>query len=386
MMPSSSRVIGPALLAAACSYTPPVDPGAPAVLNGITGTVVLGADEPVDDVLVFLYDAADPPPPVGLGRPVTFATVPASAFTGDGVGMQGAPFSLTEVPDGTWLVSAIMDVDDDFFPLLDSNAGPTCGDWRGAHLADLVSLEVAPITVAGGRLVEDVTVLLAEEYTTERPAFTFADNTVEMGFLLEPELELARLSELAFTVDSTGIDSDLLRLAGPDEATADCLTGLLVLVEPDAEGAPAPHWVYGAIEVPEGNQAAQFLQNNAYAVWPRVLAVYTGEGDTALAPGEMYVSEAIHDPGAVARDWPVGQPFPVASLDLTFVPGVQHVLPDGSTEFLLDPTEVPQGEWAVTVVSITGQTWTVPNEVAAYPATTDDFDPLLQGARLQVGL
>lgn len=381
-----SRVLSVALLGVACDYTPPLDPGAPAVLNGIAGTVVLGADVPTDDVLVLLYDAADPPPPAGLGRPFTFATVPASAFTGDGVGMQGAPFTLTEVPDGTWLVTAVMDVDDDFFPLLDSNAGPTCGDWRGAHLADLATLDVAPVTVAGGERLEGVSVLLAEEYTTERPAFEFSDNSVEMGFLLEPELELARLSELAFSLESVAIDSDLLRLAGPDEATADCLTGFLVLVEPDAAGAPAPHWEYGALEVPEGNTAAQFLQNNAYAVWPRVLAVYTGEGDVALAPGEAYVSEAIHDPAKVAGEWPVGAPFPVSSLDLTFVPGVQHILPDGSVELLLDPREVPQGEWAVTVVSVTGQSWTVPNETAVFPVTSDDFDSGAQGARLTVGL
>jgi hypothetical protein len=373
-------------LAGACGYTAPVDSDADTVLNGISGTIVLGVDEPVDDVLVFLYDVNDPPAPEGLGRPVTFATVPASAFTGDAAGMQAAPFAVTEVPDGSFIVSAVMDVDDDFFPLLTSNSGPTCGDWRGAHLTNIVTQEIAPVIVSGGQLVDEVTVVIAAEYTTERPAYVYADNSVEMGFLLEESVDFGRLSELEFGITSTGIDSDLLRLAGPDEATAECTTGFVVLVEPGPDGLPAPHWVYGSIEVPEENLAAAYLQTNASAVWPRVIAVYTGKGDVELAEGEQYVSEAVHNPRTVDAEWPVGTVFPVSSLNMTFVPGVQHIRPDGTSELLLDPTAVPQGEWSVTVLSVTGQAWTLPNEVADYPVTSDDFDRETQGARLQVAL
>jgi hypothetical protein len=375
-----------AVALSACGYEAPVDPGADPVLNGVSGTIVLGIDTPPDDVLVFLYDAADPPPPVGFGRPVTFGTVPAGTFSDDGAGMRSAPFALTEVPDGTYLVTAVMDVDDDFFPLITANAGATCGDWRGAHLTDLVTQEVAPVVLNGGRQTDGITVVLAAEYTTERPAFLYTDNAVELGFLLESTLDPARLPDLDFDLQSTGINSDLIEIAGPDEATAECVTGFMVVVEGDAEGNPAPHWVYGEVDVPAGNAAGAYLKANAFAVWPRVVATYTGVGDVALEPGELYISEAAHDPDTVRGEWPVNTPFPVASLNMTFVPGVQHILPDGSVEVLLDAAAVPTGEWALTVISPSGQTWTVPNEIAGYPAASPDYDPQPQGARLQVSL
>ena len=371
---------------AACGYEAPVDPGADPVLNGVSGTLVLGVDAPPDDVLVFLYDVADPPPPVGLGRPVTFGTVPASHFSDDGAGMRSAPFALTEVPDGTYLVTAVMDVDDDFFPLLTSNAGGTCGDWRGAHLTDLVTQEFAPVALSRGSQTDGITVLLAAQYTTERPAFVYSDNAVELGFLLESTLDPSRLPDLDFDLQSAGIDSDLIEIAGPDEATAECVTGFMVVVEGDEAGNPAPHWVYGEVEVPDGNAAAAYLKANAFAVWPRVIATYTGVGDVALEPGELYVSEAAHDPDTVRGVWPVNTPIVVSSLNMTFVPGVQHILPDGTVEVLLDAAAVPTGEWALTVIAPSGQTWTLPNEVAEYPAASPEFDPQPQGATLQVSL
>ena len=154
------RLLSLCLLATACDYQAPLDPNAPPALNALSGSVLLAADVPTADVLVLLYDAADPPPPAGTGSPLSFATIPASEFTGEGGGVQSAPFHLTRVPDGSFLVVAVMDVDDDFLPLLTSNAGATCGDWAGAHVADLISQEVAPVTVSGGAHIDQVTVLL----------------------------------------------------------------------------------------------------------------------------------------------------------------------------------------------------------------------------------
>ncbi len=371
------RLLSLCMLATACDYQAPLDPNAPPALNSLSGSVLLAADVPTADVLVLLYDAADPPPPAGTGSPLSFATIPASEFTGEGAGVQSAPFHLTRVPDGSFLVVAVMDVDDDFLPLLTSNAGATCGDWAGAHVADLISQEIAPVTVSGGTRIDQVTVLLGRQYTTERPAFSFGDNTALLDF--------QAFTDLDFDLLSTGIESDLIQIASPAEATEACLTGFLTLVEADAEtGEPLPHWVYGSVEVPSGYPEAAILQQVAYAVWPRVFASYTGVGGPPLLPGESWTSEAVHDPDTVTEAWPPNTYFPNSSLNMTFVPAALHTLPDGSQEFVFDREALPRGEWAVTVISPSGQTWTLPNEIAAYPSTSPDFDPLSQGARLYV--
>ncbi|MFT4976069.1 MAG: hypothetical protein ACI8S6_001964 [Myxococcota bacterium] len=69
--------------------------------------------------------------------------------------------------------------------------------------------------------------------------------------------------------------------------------------------------------------------------------------------------------------------------DVYFVPGVQHALPDGTVELVTTP-DIPQGAWSVTVVAETGQTWTLPNALAGYPATDVSFDPLLQAGVLTI--
>ena len=90
--------------------------------------------------------------------PITFSSVPGEAYTGDWAGVQAAPYSTSRIPDGSWILSALLDADGDFQPLLSSNAGATCGDWVGAHVADLATGTIAPVDVSGGILLDDVTV------------------------------------------------------------------------------------------------------------------------------------------------------------------------------------------------------------------------------------
>jgi hypothetical protein len=51
-----------------------------------------------------------------------------------------------------------------------------------------------------------------------------------------------------------------------------------------------------------------------------------------------------------------------------------------------DSAGVPTGTWAVTLVSFTGQTWKVPNEIAAFglPALDSELDQAGQGAPLEI--
>ena len=68
------------VLLAGCAWQAPLDPEAEPVPASLAGTVVHEGDVPPGDVVLVLYDAQDPPPPGGTGRPVTFPTVPAEAF------------------------------------------------------------------------------------------------------------------------------------------------------------------------------------------------------------------------------------------------------------------------------------------------------------------
>ena len=348
------------IVLAACSWSTPEDPDAPEVLNVIAGEVVVTGAPAVAPTYVLVFDAADPPPPAGTGSPITFSSVPGAAYTGDSAGVQAAPYSTSRIPDGSWILSALLDVDGDFQPLLSSNAGATCGDWVGAHVVDLATGEIAPVDVSGGILLDDVTVTVGVEMTTERPAFT---------------LETARVSQSVaetqfITLVSTGIYSSILELTGPFDGTAACDTMFLFYApDADGDGQPDPH--------PNPALAAA----GALDVWPRVYLQYLGED---LEAGESWAAEAVVYPlpllsGAVA----LGVPTPVISLDAIWIPAAIHTLGDGSEETVSAPS-LPVGAWSVTVVSITGQTWTLPNEVAAFPPADDGFDPSTQGAALLI--
>ncbi|MCB9777439.1 MAG: hypothetical protein H6742_02620 [Alphaproteobacteria bacterium] len=364
MRPGLARmaVLSLVLGAAGCGWQPTRSADAEDVLNALSGTLVYGGDAAPGDVVVILYAADAPPPPAGTGRPVTFATVPAEAFTGDGAGLQSAPWTLSQVPDGDWLVSALMDLDGDFHPLLTSNAGATCGDAAGAHLADLSSTEPAVVSVEGGQLLDDVTILIAAEYGIERPAFQFDSNSVDLTAAQAALFDFADDSEL-FTLSSIAVHSELVDLTGPFDGTDPCDTAFWVhFPDDDQDGAPDPHVTYGEEGVP--------------MVWPRVYMRYLGE----LPDGETIVAEAVPNPlmlsifgGPVQLD----EQTPLTTMDVAFVPAAVHFLADGR-QVVLSGDDVPTGAWSVTVVAETGQTWTLPNETAAAAATDASFSPATQ--------
>lgn len=346
-------------LLAGCAYEVPLDPDRAEPSNVLQGTVVVtGADE-LGDVMVLLFPADDPPPPTGTGSPVDFATVAEQDFTGSDAGVQSSTWSITGVPDGDWLVYALMDVDGDFHPLVSSNAGATCGDWMGAHVGDLAVGEPARVSVGGGQLLDDVTVVVGNEMTTERPAFTVLTDVV-----------VQTQASQTFTLTSTAIHSQLLDLTGPFDGTDPCGTAFLFYApDADGDGAPDPH------------ADPAYAQAGAYDVWPRIYLQYLGDD---LEAGESWATEAIVYPAPLLTgEATVGVPTLVTSLTGIFVPAALHTLPDGTEEVVTAPS-LPTGGWSVTVVSITGQTWTVPNETAGVPATDASFDPLTQADVLAV--
>jgi hypothetical protein len=255
-----------------------------------------------------------------------------------------------------------MDVDGDFQPLLTSNAGQTCGDYVGGHVGSLAEGEVQEVTVEGGELLDDITVFVATELTIERPAFRMVSSTVDQT-----------APGQVITLDSTGISSPLINLTGPYDGTDPCGAMFLVWAQDnDGDGGPDPH--------PNPALAAA----GALDIWPRVYVSYTGEGDTELEEGEVWAAEAVIDPSPLfTGELVAGVPTVQTTLNLFYVPAASHILPDGSSEIVSAPN-LPRGAWSVTVVQATGQTWTLPNEVAEFPALDDTFLPETQAAVLTV--
>ncbi|MBW2255199.1 MAG: hypothetical protein JRI25_11445, partial [Deltaproteobacteria bacterium] len=158
------------LLVAGCNWEPQQHPNHGVPNNVIAGEVVANGVEVPHTTVVFVTQADNPMPPTGSGRPATITTVPAHAYN-DSVGIPSAAYSVSNVPDGDYLITAFMDMDEDFHPSISAMSGATCGDIGGAHLADLTTSEFAVVSVAGGHYLDNVTVTLGSLFPVERPAF-----------------------------------------------------------------------------------------------------------------------------------------------------------------------------------------------------------------------
>jgi hypothetical protein len=393
-------------LSTACTWQPPLDTGAETPGNSITGTLVASGVDCPADTIVFAYDAENPPPPAGLGGPLGMATVSAEDWSAAAQGLPSAPYALTDMADGTWILSALMDMDGDFNPFSTPLAGATCGDLAGVHISDLETLQAAPVTVEGGTTTSGITLLLGTEYPIERPAFAMSE-----GAVLSRELGANPSTLQTFGLRATGVHTvfaeDLvLDLEGPcpavdignfqicDPSVLDpCSTAFWVLPsDEDGDGFIDPHPDYPP-------------ETGLMDIWPRVYLNYLGqptaEGfESELEEGESYTAEAfpLLAEAALAAatgdaDWlptTPGAPLPLAELSVTWLPVVKHITSDGSSE-ILDLSDgltawgdLPAGHWSVTVIAHSGQTWTLPNDIGLWglQSTSEDFDSASQAGTL----
>jgi hypothetical protein len=342
----------------ACAYEVPLDPDAPAVLNVLSGTVVVNGAEAVADTVILVYTADNPPPPTGTGRPVTFTTVPAESYATDIGGVPSANWAITEVPDGDYLVTALMDVDGNFQPLLTATAGSTCGDWLGAYFTDILTSEYATVSATGGLYFDGITVAIGLEMPIQRPAFSLQDDS-SVDTVIQPALGSP------FTLLSTAVHSEIYELPGPFDGTAACQTAFWQYApDDDGDGTPNPH--------PNENFAAAGFTE----LWPRLYLRYLGAVDEGYIASEALASASVF--GGLP---PVNTLVPATELPAIFTGKAIHFHDDG-TEELLEGDAIPTGLWSLTAVQFTGQTWTLPNELAAYGATDETFDPLEQGVML----
>lgn len=385
-------------LVAGCAYDAPDNPFADALLNQITGEVVAGDVEITQPVTIFASDADNPMPPFGTGSPASFATIAGASFTRPVGGIRSAPYSMPGLADGDWLLTAFMDNDRDFHPAAPTLAGATCGDLVGGHLTSLDDRDLAPITLAGGEHVGDISILLGSRLTTERPAFTLETDTISLS---SPEPRLLRLQ--AVGIEAAFGETLPLRLDGPFDpnAVAPCRTAFEVHFR-DANGD-------GLVD-PDPGYPPDF---GLFDVWPKVYLEWLGlpvdtDGDdapddfdrSALPDGDRLVTQALAYtpcPPATQGCQPpeatrVGQPFLVPTLDVQLSGTILRRAADGTQAPLgaFDPS--PTGAWRVTVVLESGQTWQVPNELDTTlalskalprPGVTSDADPS-QGVWLQL--
>lgn len=384
-----------------CEYSAPIQEDREQPLNVIAGTIsAIGVEQPSHAVLL-VTNAANPGPPAGTGSPTTFTTVPGTAFSEPtSVGLSGASWAVTNVPDGEWVVSGFMDQDNDFYfsSQISVLAGATCGDVIGAHI-DLATGELAAVAVEGGELADDVAVTIGTRLTTERPAFTIEATAIDASSGNGSTISIATASGNSlfpqqFRLQATGVHTDIpglgeFHLDGPFDpaAPAPCQTGFLTRVV-DANGDGLP-------DEPPGLEG-----NGLLDVWPRVYLSYLGATeDGSTWAGQAFVSPLMRatlagenngydddGDGTVDESWdiPLNGPAYFPSLDISWVPAAVRTSEDGSQEVVRDPSQLPLGEWAVTVIEETGQTWTLPNQLASWPSIDADFDAAAQAGTLTV--
>ena len=277
--------------------------------GGIQGKVRV-VPEAQGDVFVVAFDAANPPPPAGTGGPVGLATVPAAAFDGISAG-RAADFTISGLPPGQYLLSGLLDVDGSFSPLSSLLAQPSAGDYSG--------LAAAPIVVQQG-LSTGADLRIDTLVPFDRPAFE-----IPQGLSFSRADFPATMSLVAHAVPALGIDEASAMLP-------------IMLSEGDQEG------------------------DNFQDLLPRVLLTKMVDvGDPRSAPNDP---RGIVIPALV-------NPLPYYA---PLIGGVNAV-PTGAYEVILPPTAVelaaggaqisppPPGRYRVNVLSGTGQTWSVPNDL-----------------------
>jgi len=321
-------------------------------------------------IVLFLYDAARPPPPTGTGRPLTFTVVSrdsifAGATDGD-LGPFTAPFAFSLVAPGKYLIRGFIDTNDDFIPWYGVTADVNTGDVGGAavdpvtHIPRVIEVGVDEHGTPIPALKVPVSFSDAAKVPLDRPVFEVAGT---------PEFVEVSAPATVIEVQARPIEDGVIHESSP--------AFLLRFVDDDGDGAPDDANGDG---VPE--------------LWPRVVVrkLAAGQGplvdendldgdgiidaegvDYLHADGsqdgkpDLVVLAAGFDPTEYAAALFDAQghvkqtPTPVTHLKLVIRP----IALDATDPRAPAPlSAMPSGDYAVTIIQQTGQTWRVPNELA----------------------
>ncbi|MCB9797186.1 MAG: hypothetical protein H6741_31245 [Alphaproteobacteria bacterium] len=364
------------LTLSACWYEAPVDTGTeyPEAI-ALSGEVVV-ADGPTElgPAFVLLYDATDPPLPSGFGRPLDFAAV--AEWGGDDAGLRSGPWALNGVQPGDYLITTLVDHDEDFNPFWDFMGSASCGDQLGAWVEGLSSTSPAVLRLGEadlGSAIEDLPVVATAPLSLERPAFAVAAMSV-LNLLspTDPPQGVTALSRTPaqtdvqlLTLAAIGVENELISLNGPDAES--CPTGFPVtFTDLDGDGAS------DLSAIPEA--AALGL---AEISWPLVYLYLLEDADgNAPEEGHTWITTPIpYVP--LNPDAPPGVPILMDSLTLVFSPIALHLWTDEDgveQQEQVAGEAIPAGTWATLVVNPTGQSWIVPNELGDYDEGLDVGD------------
>ena len=119
-------------------------PDDPIAAGAVTGTLT-AQDSPRGPTFVFVWRAADPPPPAGTGRPVASIRVDAATYTAT-QGVFIAPYTVWGLPPGTYLVGALLDQDRNFDARVERFSQASQGDWLGQAAAP-TAVDTSAVTV-----------------------------------------------------------------------------------------------------------------------------------------------------------------------------------------------------------------------------------------------
>lgn len=149
------------LLAAGCDDDPDVDGGlAPEDTSVVAGDAVIVVPLPdPHPVVLFLTMVADSTgTPLAQPANVDVTVIPEAALAEGGDGVRTGPYTFGLVTPAAYVVSGIVDMDENFNPLVPELAAPSPGDLLGGH-ADVVTGQLIPIRVGPNQVVGEVTVM-----------------------------------------------------------------------------------------------------------------------------------------------------------------------------------------------------------------------------------
>ncbi|TMA43363.1 MAG: hypothetical protein E6J82_06895 [Deltaproteobacteria bacterium] len=297
--------------------------GAP-LPNSVSGTVVWVGDPSIKSgnivVQAYFDDPYDPPPPVGAASPVRVQIIPAAAVIPDAQGFR-ASYRIGGLPQGTYLVQALDDVDGNF-STLSLLRTPTRGD----------------LDVTG----EDVS--LALRLPGDPPAF-------EVDGAGAVQMPADQVTPLRFALRARPLSFPAGKATAPRFAVQLVRNSGGAAVDTDHDGLPD--------------------------VWPRVFLVRLDPSDPSGLT--QYVSPDLHTtrrqmiPAAVdptpflpaLQPQPGGNAPPVLTDKLSIV--VRPALFDAGTPGA-PPQRLPSlqpGTYRIVLVAQTGQAWQVPNEAGS---------------------
>jgi len=291
----------------------------------LRGVLEVPADAQPGDAFVFLYDANNPPLPLGNGHPASLSAVPQPR------GFEGSPpnadYLFAAVDPGSYLVRGIVDARHIFDPYVDVLAQPFADDADlGPQPIALQAGDFARSDLSGG----SITAIDPPMFTVDSPAngVSLQSNTTNITLMhvkIDP-LPFGRTTFFLYGTADADHDGKLDDLNGdgiPDPYPE-------VLLQRIADPNDGPEFKY-----PDGGELTIVLPSASIQVDPNVVLV---DGGMTAVSG-LYV---VIPPTAVVAE----------GLDAAGKP-VTRRLPS-----------LPVGAYAITIIQANGQYWQVPNGLA----------------------